>query len=99
MKIKAIAPWFGNSHYRTYLHEFTHDSLYGDDHVCLRDALAPLKRARVVVSYYDCPRIRDLYQGWTFIDCARLKNLHQQNGRGTREKQAPEVLIVNGPEF
>jgi DNA adenine methylase len=88
-----------SSHSGTYLHEFTHDCLYGDDHERLRDVLNKFKRARVVVSYYDTPRIRELYLGWTFIDCSRLKNLHQQNGRGQRSKQAPEVLIVNGPEY
>lgn len=80
-----------------YLHEFEHGgTLYGDEHKQLRDVLANYKRARVVVSYYDCPQIRDLYQGWNFIDCARQKHLHAQNGRGARPKEAPEVLIVNG---
>lgn len=80
-----------------YEHEFEHDSpLFGDDHERLAEALGRLKRARVVVSYYDCPRIRELYAGWTFIECTRQKNLHVQNGRGTRPKDAPEVLIING---
>jgi DNA adenine methylase len=57
------------------------------------------KNARAVVSYYDCARVRDLYKGWTFIDCTRRKNLHSQNGRGARAKDAPEILIVNGPEY
>jgi site-specific DNA-adenine methylase len=61
--------------------------------------LRQFEHARVVVSTYDCPRYRELYKEWTFIDCARMKNLHQQNGRGQRSKVAPEVLIVNGPEF
>jgi DNA adenine methylase len=82
-----------------YLHEFTHDSLYGDDHERLAKMLRQFEHARVVVSTYDCPRYRELYKEWTFIDCARMKNLHQQNGRGQRSKVAPEVLIVNGPEF
>jgi DNA adenine methylase len=86
-------------HKGTYLHEFTHDSLYGDDHERLAKLLREFKRARIVVSTYDCPRYRDLYAGWTFIDCARMKNLHQQNGRGKRAKEAPEVLIVNGPAY
>lgn len=91
----------------TYLHEFNHGSLFDaaddrdgkDDHERLRDQLAAFKRARIVVSYYDCPRVRELYKGWTFIDCSRLKNLHQQNGRGQRSKEAPELLIVNGSEI
>jgi len=83
----------------TYLHEFSHDSLYGDDHERLAKILRQFEHARIVVSTYDCPRYRELYAGWTFIDCARMKNLHQQNGRGQRAKEAPELLIVNGPEF
>lgn len=83
-------------HSGTYLHEFTHDDgLFGDDHQRLQEQLAGFRQARVVVSYYDTPRIRELYQGWTFIDCGRLKNLHQQNGRGQRSKEAPEVLTSN----
>jgi DNA adenine methylase len=89
----------GNGHAGTYKHEFTHHGLFGDDHTRLRDQLAEFKKARIVVSSYDCPRIRELYQGWTFLDCARQKNLHQQNGRGQRYKEAPEVLIINGPAY
>jgi len=47
-----------------YQHEFEHDNpLFGDDHLRVRDALAGYKRARVVVSYYDHPTIRKLYEG------------------------------------
>ncbi len=84
-------------HSGTYRHEFSHDSLFGDDHKRLAEMLRGFKTARVVVSSYDCPRVRELYDGWRFIDCSRMKNLHQQNGRGVRSKEAPEVLIVNGP--
>lgn len=86
-------------HSGTYLHEFSHDSLFGDDHQRLAEMLKVFKRARIVVSSYDCLRIRELYDGWTFVDCARQKNLHQQNGRGKRNKEAPEVLIINGPPY
>lgn len=83
-----------------YKHEFSNDGpMFGDDHTRLRDMLIAYKKARIVVSYYDCPRIRELYDGWTFIDKARQKHLHAQNGRGARPKEAPEVLIVNGPEY
>lgn len=86
-----------------YLHEFKHggDALFGarDDHARLADILRAYKRARIVVSAYDCPRYRDLYRGWTFIDKTMQKNLHAQNGRGARKLDAPEVLIVNGAEL
>jgi DNA adenine methylase len=83
-----------------YLHEFEHDSpMFGDDHDRLAEILKSYKHARIVVSYYDCPRVRQLYEGWTFIDCSMQKNLHAQNGRGARPKTAPELLIVNGPVY
>lgn len=83
-----------------YAHEFVHDDpMFGDDHRRLRDILTTYKRARVVVSYYDCPEIRGLYAGWTFLNYRRQKHLHAQAGRGARPKDAPEVLIVNGPEL
>lgn len=84
-----------------YLHEFNHvDSLLEqDDHARLAEILRTYKRARVVVSYYDCPRIRELYAGWTFVECGRQKNLARQNGKGTTEGEAPEVLIINGPSY
>lgn len=83
-----------------YLHEFSHAGgvLFGgeDDHDRLARALRKYKHARIVVSTYDCPRYRRLYEGWTFIDKKRMKNLHMQNGRGPRPMEAPEVLIVKG---
>lgn len=86
-----------------YLHEFDHggDDLFGgnDDHTRLAGLLSRFKRARVVVSSYDGPRIRELYAGWTIIDKSRLKNLHNQTAGEYAPKEAPEVLIVNGASF
>jgi len=83
-----------------YLHELDHKStLWGNDHVRLRDALAQYKKARVVVSYYDCPGIRDLYADWTIIEHTRLKHISSQCGRGVMAKEAPEILILNGPSY
>lgn len=86
-----------NGHGSKYQHEFQHEAdLYApDDHTRLHATLSDYKHARIVVSYYDCPQIRKLYAGWRFIDCARQKHLHSQNGRGARPKEAPEILIVN----
>jgi len=86
----------------TYLHEFSHhrgDGLFGegDEHARLARALRAYKRARIVVSAYECPRYRELYRGWTFVQHTRQKHLHAQNGRGARPKDAPEILIINGP--
>jgi DNA adenine methylase len=86
-----------------YRHEFTHDAdggmFGGDDHSRLAEVLRGFKKSRVVVSTYDCPRYRELYEGWTFVPCPMAKLLHAQNGRGNRRKEAPEVLIVNGPSL
>lgn len=83
-----------------YEHEFDHDNpMFGDDHERLRDVLASFHRARVVVSYYDCPRVQQLYKGWTIVEIKANKNLHAQNGRGARPKKAPELLIINGPSY
>jgi len=86
-----------------YLHEFKHGGggLFGgeDDHRRLATMLKQYKHARIVVSAYECPRYRELFDGWTFIDKTRQKHLHAQNGRGARPKDAPEVLIINGPSF
>ncbi len=82
----------------TYLHDFTGNDAW-EKHRRIREALAAYKNARVVVSYYDCADIRELYEGWTFVDKSRQKNLHSQNGRGSRPLKAPEVLIINGPSY
>lgn len=86
-----------------YVHEFSDggDGMFAhqDDHARLADLLKRFTRSRVVVSYYDCGRVRDLYDGWTFRDMTRQKNLHVQNRRGMGECEAPEVLILNGPSY
>lgn len=87
-----------------YLHEFQHGSgssliETSDDHARLAAMLRGYRKARIVVSSYDCERIRQLYDGWTFVDHTRQKHLHAQNGRGARPKQAPEVLIINGESY
>lgn len=85
-----------------YKHEFKHggDGLFfGDDHARLASVLREFKHARIVVSAYDCPRYRELYAGWTFIEKTMAKLLHAQNGRGARRQEAPEILIVNGPSI
>jgi len=77
-----------------YLHEFG-----VNDHARLAKELARFRHVRIVVSYYAHPMLADLYRGWTFVDCARQKNLHVQNRRGSGRNTAPEVLIINGASF
>jgi len=75
-----------------YLHDFA-DS----DHQRLATALNRYRKTRVVVSYYDCPEVREMYAGWTFVRLKANKGLANQ---GQRDKggaiEAPEVLIING---
>lgn len=86
-----------------YLHEFNHSSSSllpeDNDHARLAGILRGYRDARVVVSSYDCPRIRELYEGWTFVDHTMQKRLHAVGGRGARPKKAPEVLIINGDSY
>lgn len=79
-----------------YRHDFEDGFMGNDgDHERLAKELSRFKSASVVVSYYDCPRVRDLYDGWMFIDKSRGKNLSSAGGRGERKSEASEVLIVN----
>ncbi len=55
--------------------------------------------ARVVVSYYEHPRLAGLYSGWTKRNCTVMKVLHLQNKRGAERADAPEVLLMNGPSL
>lgn len=83
-----------------YEHKFTAcGGMFGDDHQRLADALRAKKHARCVVSYYDHPRLKELYPGWTIVKATMNKALAAQNKRGAVRAEAPEVLIVNGPSF
>lgn len=74
-----------------YLHDFAKG-----DHERLADALRRFKRTRVIVSYYDDPRLDKLYPGWLKVDCARSKSLVAQGKRDQDNKAvAPEVLLIN----
>jgi DNA adenine methylase len=77
-----------------YLHSFA-----DGDHARLAECLRRFVKARVVVSYYDHPTLRDLYPGWTVVDCSRQKHLAVQNKRGMIRADAPEVLLINGPSL
>lgn len=74
-----------------YIHDFE-----PQDHLRLRDAAARFHKSQVIVSYYDHPKVRELYHGWRFVECPTTKAMVNQ---GMRDKKgttvAPEVLIVN----
>ena len=70
-----------------------------EDHIRLAEMAKRFTRARVVISYYDSPRLEELYPGWTKVDYSRHKHLHVQNKRGSTRQEAPEVLLINGDEI
>lgn len=76
------------------------DGLFADQHEVLAGLLKRFENARVVVSTYENELYRELYDGWTFVDCMTRKQLAAQNKRGTNSRaEAPEVLIVNGSSY
>ena len=66
-----------------------------DDHARLARELARFKRARVLVSYYDHPRLARLYprEGWTKRCLQAVKKVR---GAEQRHVVATEVLLING---
>ena len=87
----------------SYLHDFEIGSspMFGgqDDHERLARALGRFQTARVVVSYYDHPRLSEFYPGWAKIDCAMSKYTANAAGREGGTTSAPEVLLINGPSY
>lgn len=90
----------GNGGGCRYQHDFDES-----DHSRLADVLGRFKKARVVVSYYDDPRLAELYDGWTRVDVSTAKLLanatHRAQGElsGRWNRAAPEVLLINGPSL
>lgn len=72
-----------------YLHDFD-----AADHARLADLVRRFRKARVVVSYYEHPRLAELYPGWTLLPCPTRKRLVVPSGQ--KLKVAPEVLLING---
>lgn len=76
----------------SYVHDFN-----GIDHLRLAKSVSRFKHARVVVSYYDHPSLREWYGGWTFVECPVSKSLVSSGKRdASNATKAPEVLIING---
>ncbi len=98
---------FAGQHSGRYLHEFKHGrngdgDLFAeaDDHARLAEILRKFQHARIVVSSYDCERIRELYDGWTVVDCKTTKQLAAQNQRDRNSTtEAPEILLINGASY
>jgi len=78
-----------------YIHDF--DGLH---HKQLADLLSRFKKTRVVVSYYEHPRLAELYPGWTKVSIEVTKAMASQGKRdATNQIKAMEVLLINGPSY
>lgn len=62
-----------------------------DDHIRLRDALKEIN-GKFLLSYNDCPEIRELYQGLPVFDFSRTHSMAQRYEAG---KEFRELLIAN----
>ena len=66
------------------------DRFNPDDHIRLRDALKRIK-GKFVLSYNDCPEIRELYKAYNIIAVERQDSLVTKNGG----RMYKEVIIKN----
>jgi len=64
-------------------------------HIALAEALSRFQKARVVLSYYDHPKLSELYPDWTQHKIEVSKALSHQGARGENNVKAVEVLLVN----
>lgn len=62
-----------------------------EDHLRLYHALAGMK-GKFLLSYNDCPEIRELYKEYDFFDFKRVHSMAQKYEAG---KEFPELLIAN----
>lgn len=77
----------------SYLHDFE-----ADDHAKLASAAQRFKRTRVVVSYYEHPLVRELYEGWRVREIEVGKSLVSASKRdGQNTTRATELVISNEP--
>lgn len=66
------------------------DRFNPEDHKRLRECLGGIK-GKFVLSYNDCPRIRDLYEGYTLVEVERADNLVTKSG----SRKYKELIIKN----
>ena len=73
-----------------YKHDFTDES-----HVRLAELLHRFKKATVVLSYYDHPKLEELYPDFSKEKIEVAKALAHQGARGKNKVKAVEVLLTN----
>lgn len=67
------------------------------DHTHLAELLHRFKKARVVLSYYYHPKLRELYPDWWREEIQVSKAMAHQGRRGENNVKAIEVLLCNQP--
>jgi DNA adenine methylase len=70
----------------TYLHDFNTEQ----DHINLFEILSKIQ-GKAMVSYYDCPFIRELYKGWNFNAFNKVKS----SSSNVKKDRTVELLILN----
>lgn len=87
-------PYFTKSN--KYIHDFENE-----DHIKLAELLNRFKKAKVIISYYDDPKLKELYAGW---DRPHLPKIGASMRNATKGKKSPapskskkqvKVLLIN----
>ena len=65
------------------------------DHKRLAEMLHRFQKARVVVSYYDHPKLNEIYPDWQRQEIVIAKALGHQGRRGQNAVRVKEVLLIN----
>ena len=86
--IYADPPYFKKG--SKYIHDFE-----AEDHVMLAELLHRFKKATVVLSYYDHPKLEELYPDFNKEKIEVAKALAHQGARGKNKTKAVEVLLTN----
>jgi len=81
-------PYIG--HEDDYIHK-----IKPEDHARLAELLHRFKKARVVLSYYEHPKLWELYPDWYSEKIEVSKALAHQGRRGENDLRAVEVLLCN----
>lgn len=66
------------------------DRFQPEDHMRLKNALKKIQ-GKFILSYNDCPEIRELYQGYRIIESDRNDNLAAK----TKSRRYRELIIIN----
>lgn len=73
-----------------YVHDFA-----PEDHDRLANLLRRFRKAHIVLSYYDHPKLDELYPDWAKHKIEVSKALSHQGARTSKDTRAVEVLLVN----